>query len=251
MKIERWDNIASDYDHSVENNDDVIILNYLKSEMKIVANLCKQIIQKNKNKCSIIDMGSGTGRVIFSLDKILDDKSVLFYGLDTSEHMIRKANKKNLLHNPQNKNIKFLIADSTDSKSYDLLLKETTNIVLCMYNTIGVLPVEKRSSFFENMIKLAGKNGLVIIEAFNGDDFEFVAPKLYVSMKKMVKEIDENSFDKENRIFQNHLGFHSQWFMQDEIKNLLNTDTEPIPISVNLDGKSCILGNIFLNRKLN
>ena len=120
-----------------------------------------------------------------------------------------------------------------------------------MYNTIGVIPAEKRSSFFENMIKLAGKNGFVIIEGFNGDDFEFVAPKLYIPMKKMIKEIDKNSFDKENRVFQNHLGHHSQWFLQNEIKTLLNTDIEPIPITVDLNGKPCILGNIFLNRNLN
>ena len=92
--------------------------------MKIVAHLCKQIIKKSKEKCSIIDMGSGTGRVIFSLDKALYDKSVLFYGLDTSEHMIRRANKKNLLLNPQNNNIKFLMGDSTELKSYDLFSKK-------------------------------------------------------------------------------------------------------------------------------
>ena len=146
--------------------------------------------------------------------------------------------------------MKFLMGDSTDPKSYDLFSKETTNIVLCLYNTIGVIPAEKRSSFFKNMIKLAGNDGLVIIEGFNGDDFEFVVPKLYVLIKKMIKAIDGNSFDNKNKIFQNHLGYHSQWFMQNEIKNLLNADSEPLPIRVNVNGEICILGNIFLNREL-
>lgn len=251
MNKGNWGDISSDYDQSVEDNDDSVIFNYLQTEMTIVTNICKQIIKKSKNKFSIIDMGSGTGRVIFSLNKALNDNSVLFYGLDTSESMVHKANKKNSLYNLRNENIKFLIGDSTDPKSYDLFPKENTNIVLCLYNTIGVIPAEKRSSFFENMIKLAGKDGLVIIEAFNGDNFEFVAPTLYIPMKKMIKEIDDNSFDNENKVFQNHLGYRSQWFMQDEIKNLLNIDSEPFSIRVNIDGKMCILGNIFLNRELN
>ena len=97
MNRKRWDDISSDYDQSVENNGDSVISNYLQAEMTIVTNLCKQIIRKYKNRCSIIDMGSGTGRVIFSLNKAINDKSVLFYGLDTSENMINKANKKKLL----------------------------------------------------------------------------------------------------------------------------------------------------------
>lgn len=251
MYKESWDDISSDYDQSVEDNDDELIVNYLQTEMEIIANLCKDIIKKSNKKCSIIDMGSGTGRVLFSLDKALNDNTVLFYGLDTSEHMIRKANEKAISHTPQNNNMKFLLNDSTDPKSYALFSTDTTNIVLCMYNTIGVIPAEKRTSFFENMIKLAGKNGLVIVEAFNGDEFESVAPMLYTSMKKMVKKTDADSFDNKNKVFQNHLGFRSQWFTQDQIKNLLRTNIESIPISVILDGKSCILGNIFLNRELN
>ena len=71
------------------------------------------------------------------------------------------------------------------------------------------------------MLKLAGKNGLAIISAFNGDDFGFAAPTLYMPMKKMIKQIDEDSFDETNRVFQNKLGYHSQWFTKNEITELL------------------------------
>ena len=59
-----WDNMAIDYDKSVENNESSIIVNYLKREIEILTKICQKICNSKEN-CSIIDMGAGTGRVIF------------------------------------------------------------------------------------------------------------------------------------------------------------------------------------------
>ena len=39
--------------------------------------------------------------------------------------------------------------------------------------------MNRRQSFVDNMRKIAGEDGMVIITAFNGDNFGFVAPILY------------------------------------------------------------------------
>ena len=49
-----WDGMAIDYDNSVENNQDPIIVNYLKKEIDILTNLCKKVYDSNKNS-SVID----------------------------------------------------------------------------------------------------------------------------------------------------------------------------------------------------
>ena len=82
---------------------------------------------------------------------------------------------------------------------------------------------------------------------FNGDDFGFVAPKLYRSMITMIKQIDDDSFDEDNRVFHNSLGFRSQWFTKNEIKSILGTSLEPIPIDVTVDDKCFTFGNVFVN----
>ena len=235
MNKKSWDDISSEYDRNVEENKDPIIVNYLQKEMDIVSHLCKTIRKKTNKKCSIIDMGSGTGRVLFSLDKTLKDNSMRFYGVDNSEQMINRANQKRLLNNSKNQNMKFLRHDLTDPNLCELFEQGTTNIVMCMYNTIGVIPPDKRATFIGSMSKLAGRDGLAIISAFNGDDFGFAAPKLYIPMKEMVKQIDEDSFDEKNKVFKNrtnsNLGYRSQWFTKKELKELLQTTTEPIPIA--------------------
>ena len=121
---------------------------------------------------------------------------------------------------------------------------------MCLYNTLGVIPSNKRQMFVENMKNIAGNDGLTIISAFNGDEFGFVAPKLYTPMMPMIRQIDENSFDEKNKIFQNSLGFRSQWFTKNELKSIINSNIEPIPINVKVDGVSYIFGNVFVDRKI-
>ena len=55
----------------------------------------------------------------------------------------------------------------------------------------------------------------------------------YVS--PFVGRVDDNSFNLEKKIFQNSLGFRSQWFSQNELKLLLRTKIEAIPIDVKID----------------
>ncbi len=249
MKDGLWDDMASDYDKSVEDNQDHIIVRYLDREIEILSNLCKNICQSNKN-CSIIDMGAGTGRAIFGLDKMLEKESIEFVGVEISEPMIMRANQKNENHDGNPNNIKFLQLDLTDSDLSDHFNSERVNIVMCLYNTLGVIPSDKRQQFVDNMRKIAGKEGLVIITVFNGDNFGFIAPRLYRPMMPMIRRIDDDSFDEENRVFHNSLGFRSQWFTQTQLKSILHSENvRPIPIDVKVEGKTQTLGNVFPSKE--
>ena len=243
-----WDNLAIDYDKSVEDNEDSLIVNYLEREIDILTTLCERMCRLNNN-CSIIDMGAGTGRVVFALDKKLHNTNVQFYGVEISEPMLNYAHKKNLNHERFSK-IDFIKSDLTNSNLYKYFNLNETNIVICSYNTLGVIPFDKRQKFVDNMKTIAGEKGLVILTTFNGDNFSFVAPKLYNSMMPMIRQIDDDSFDEKNRLFQNSLGFHSQWFTKNELKSMLNSDVEPISIDVTINDVSYTFGNVFVDRAI-
>jgi len=243
-----WDDLAADYDASVEDNQTPTIINYLNREIEILTSICSIINNTNKN-CSIIDMGAGTGRVIFALNKNLDNNSIEFIGVEISEAMLNRANQKIQNYNTPS-NIKFLKYDLTESNLHEYFESTEPTIVMCLYNTLGVIPSHKRQMFVDNMRRIAGDDGLTIITAFNGDDFAFVAPKIYHPMMPMIRQIDDNSFDVKNRIFQNNLGFRSQWFTQNELKSLLCTEIEPIPIDIKIGSELHTFGNVFVDRKI-
>ena len=68
-------------------------------------------------------------------------------------------------------------------------------------------------------------------------------------MKKMVKRIDDDSFDENKVAFRNSLGYYSQWFTKNQINEFLDSSVEPIPISVNIEGDSKTMGHVFANRE--
>ena len=73
------------------------------------------------------------------------------------------------------------------------------------------------------------------------------APIMYNAMLPMIKKINSDSFDGNNRVFKNENGFRSQWFPKKQIMELLKTELEPIPIEINFDGKVKTFGYVFTN----
>ena len=247
MDNDAWGDMSSEYDNNVENNSDSIISGYISEEIRLVANLCKKVIRPD-TKYTIIDMGSGTGRVLFALQQIMGD-SVSYFGLDAAKSMIELSEKKQ--SSLKNNKISFLHYDVTNPEIDEIFDDDSVKITMCMYNTIGVITSSKRHQFFGNMTRLAGKEGLALVSAFNGDDFAFVSPKIYTPMKKMVKRIDEDSFDEKKLAFRNSLGYYSQWFTKNQVLELLGSNAEPIPINVSLSEEkqnSHIFGHIFSDR---
>jgi ubiquinone/menaquinone biosynthesis C-methylase UbiE len=246
MEGDAWDDMSSEYDNCVEKNPDPVISDYISEEIKITTNLCKKIIKPDK-KYTVIDMGSGTGRVLFSLYKVFGE-SVSYCGLDASQQMIQISNQKQL--NLNIKNTTFLNYDTTNTLIDELFDDDSAKITMCMYNTVGVIPPSKRCQFFDNMKRLAGKEGLALVSAFNGDDFAFAAPKMYHPMKEMVKKIDEDSFDEKRLAFRNSLGYYSQWFTKHQLNDFLDSQTEPIPINVSVNDEVHTLGHVFTDRQV-
>ena len=244
MYGDAWDDMSSEYDNCVENNSSPVISNFIEEEIRIISDICKKFIQPDK-KYTIIDLGCGTGRVLFSLYGILGD-SIAYCGLDASEPMIQlsktKQSKLNL------KNISFQNYDVTNTKIDELFDNDSIKIPMCVYNTVGVIPVSKREQFFENMKRLAGNEGFALVSAFNGDDFTFASPQIYHPMKSMVKQIDANSFDEEKLAFRNSLGYYSQWFKKTQLQKFLKSQVDPIPIEVFVENAPHILGHVFVDR---
>ena len=69
-------------------------------------------------------------------------------------------------------------------------------------------------------------------------------------MQKMIKQIDEDSFDEEKLPFKNKLGYYSQWFTKNQLLDLLRSNVTSIPIDVSLNGHAHTFGHIFSNRSV-
>ena len=99
-------------------------------------------------------------------------------------------------------------------------------------------------------IDISSLEDLSIVPVFNKDEYSLIKP-----MEEIIqggRAIHTNSFyvelDGKNRVFQNGLGFRSQWFTKDELKSILHSNVEPIPIEVTTNDTTHTFGNVFVDR---
>ena len=71
---------------------------------------------------------------------------------------------------------------------------------------------------------------------------------MYVPMKEMVQQIDDDSFDEEKLAFRNGLGYYSRWFTKEQMLHLLHSSAKPVPINVVVDKCAHTFGHVFSNR---
>ena len=80
---------------------------------------------------------------------------------------------------------------------------DETNIVMCLYNTLGVIPSDKRQKFINNMKSIAGEKGLTI----NG-------------VKKMLNNTQGHSLDDSINLSVYKPGLKTTKVIKEKVKNI-------------------------------
>ena len=77
----------------------------------------------NKSNIEILDLCTGSGAIIVSIEKILNNKNIEFFATDISNNALRIA-KKNAISNNTNTKIKFILSDMFNNieNEFDLII---------------------------------------------------------------------------------------------------------------------------------
>lgn len=77
----------------------------------------------NKSNIKILDLCTGSGAIIVSLEKILNDKNIEFFATDISNNALKIA-KKNAITNNANTKVKFILSDMFNNleNKFDLII---------------------------------------------------------------------------------------------------------------------------------
>lgn len=242
-----WERIASIYDTNVTMTDNKILQDYTRMEKQFLAD----VVEEQTTNVTVIEIGSGTGRVLIDLANRSQISGKIDYliGTDNASSMI-DISKNKLMKEPkyiQNK-INFFhiegeeITDFFRNGTMDISAlkqrygntKETTNIqveayskskkIVCiLLNTLGIMRPSIRESIINNMVRCAGKGGLVIISVFNANSFDKYAGKIYRELKDMVGNFKEpHAFNSTKHEFRSETGYFSNWFEEDKISQLMS-----------------------------
>lgn len=127
-----------------------------KKDYSDESNFLEEVFNKYSQKKikTIIDLGCGTGSHVERLSK----KGYHITGIDLSKEMIKIANSKRI------DNAQFFCRDLSK-----LNLKNKFDAGICMFATLGYLTSnEDLTSFFNSMKNHLNKDGLLILDCWNG-----------------------------------------------------------------------------------
>ncbi|MGI0045714.1 MAG: hypothetical protein ACREBB_00800 [Nitrosotalea sp.] len=215
---------------------------YITLEMsKLVSEI--KIIPKFK-PISLIEVGSGTGRVFLNLPKTIQDRITCMIGVDSSSEMIEYASK--LVKNTRIKNKAFfmeldgrklsdyveageLVKDKLYSKpeleeirSIEEPFNNSTKIICLLMNTLGAIDEEDRAKVLRQMISAVGKDSIMILSFLNAESFCKYSLKFYSSLKEITGNFNKKSFDYKCSDFKTKSKYASHWFEKKEIRDLVS-----------------------------
>lgn len=142
MKYEVWENLANKYNN-------LWVQKYsLGPTRREVLKIVVPLIKKNE-KLRILDIGCGTGQLVYELSK--RNENVNYLGIDVAHNMINEAKKNNL----KDKNIKFKAISIEKFNT-----KDKFDIIICTH-AFPYFP--NKEEILKKMYKMCNKGANVII----------------------------------------------------------------------------------------
>merc|ERR1719162_2869219 len=230
--VERWrDAVYVNMNYFGQLNSDV---------HNFIADIAKQIKLRGE-RVALIEVGCGTGEFL----RPLCDHFRLTVGVDFNANFIEFCND----HIPAGREdkLKFVFGDATELTA---LIKRTcpahfqtdTKIVACVGNTMGIIPVELKRKVYEEMIKLAGPKGVMVVVFWNARWFGDACQNFYHSNPQLCGPFKGESIDFDTTTLTTPAptSYRSHWTGVEEARKLLR-DLNLEEIVVEEKGKGVIV----------
>jgi sarcosine/dimethylglycine N-methyltransferase len=177
----------------------------------------------------IIEVGSGTGDIIGLLDNSADESiadrlaEIPRFGLDINPDFVEFARKE---HNADGR-CEFLVQDVTVmmkefwlERGYDK--KFENPLVVCVNNTLPIMPESLRGAVVSQMLAIAGEEGRCVVSYWNGNFFSHALMNYYMKNPHLCGKFDMNEHvNWEARHLMTPTNYMTTWFYTHELQKIL------------------------------
>ena len=125
-------------------------------------------------------------------------------------------------------NVRFLCGDAT--KLHDLLATDEVRdwsaeplkrLVICVGNTIGIIPEFLRDAIYRNMAEVAGEDGAAVVIYWNGNCFGEAVQHFYNENPELCGRFKGQHVDFDKCTLQTPSGYNTKWTKPEEARKLL------------------------------
>jgi SAM-dependent methyltransferase len=172
----------------------------------------------------VIEVGCGTGDVIGEMPTTIPR-----IGLDINEEFIGFC-KQHHVH----ENCEFYVADALcltewwESMGFDKLFKKP--LVTCINNTLNIMPEHLRGAVVDQMINLAGDDGLCMVTYWNGNFFSHAVMNYYKKNEPLCGKFSVHQHvDWDTRHLVTPTNYSTEWHIPQEVQQLLRAYDVDVP----------------------
>lgn len=164
----------------------------------------------------IVEVGCGTGDVIGEMST-----SIPRYGLDINREFLGFCKQ-----NHKADNLHFMEADALHLvdwwKSKGFFDKYKKPLVTCVNNTLNIMPEHLRGGVIEQMLKLAGEDGICMVSYWNGNFFSHAVMNYYKKNPQLCGEFEVHKHvDWDKRVLVTPTNYSTEWHFPVEVQQLL------------------------------
>lgn len=180
---------------------------------------------------SLVEVGCGTGEFV----RAVADNFRHAVGMDFNPNFIEFC--KSECSERQSKRSHYLQGDAT--QLYDLLKSEfpmvknskgagsdfwdSTRVIACVGNTIGIIPEPAKTKVYEQMIECAGNDGVIIMVYWNARWFGDACLNFYHANPSLCGPFDGSCIDLKTTTLQTPSGYRTHWTGIDEAREVMES----------------------------
>lgn len=185
----------------------------------------------------VLEVGCGTGQIIESTAKMMSvHEHIDWVGLDINPKFINHCKKAST------SKVEYYVGDATKLRAWTAIMlppKKRKTLVVCVNNTLSIMPEEIRPKCVHQMRAVAGRDGLVFLSYWNGRKFRRGLVEYYGKNPQLCGKFEIAAQDFERRKLLTETGYTSHWPLEYEVESMLRCYGVPLRdiLSVKTVGK--------------
>jgi len=167
----------------------------------------------------LVEVGCGTGEALLPLFS----RAAYTCGMDCNPHFVEFC-QQNVPEASQHC-VRHLVGDAQHLGSLletglpkDWKVESRPKVVICVGNTMGIIPAEVRKNVYQEMLRVAGSNGYLVVVFRNGNKFGNAVQHFYHKNPQLCGKFTGECIDLDACNLKTPSGYSTHWTKPDEAR---------------------------------
>lgn len=193
-------------------------------------------------KVLVVEVGCGTGEALIPLFP----KAKYCVGLDCNPHFIEFC-KENVPPEFADKVIHItgdaqnLLSLARTELPEGWCEEERPKVIMCVCNTIGIMPADVRRNVYRQMLSLAGRDGFVVVVYWNGNKFGDGVQNFYHKNPQLCGTFTGECIDLNTCTLTTPNGYYTHWTKPEEARQVFECELEAEVVLLRESGNGVFL----------